>query len=169
MGRWCWDLEELDSDIAWIQNWTLWYKAKVKIFHSKYYQLNFSEECWKRLAAGSLERPQMSGGYTDKMTDVEHSAEETADPLTSLLLLGDNNWTVLLIDLIDSDPNNSTYRTWASEIIPDLALHKWTGINDRGFLQFKSTFFTSRDVSDNVLFACDTAYHARFKYNWYIS
>ena len=30
----------------------------------------------------------LSGGYTDKMTDVEHSAEETGDPLTSLLLLG---------------------------------------------------------------------------------
>ena len=46
------------------------------------------EECWVRLAAGSLARPQMSGGYTDKLTDVEHSAEETGDPLTSILLIG---------------------------------------------------------------------------------
>ena len=61
-----------------------------------------------------------------------------------------------------SDANNSTYRTWASDIIPDLALNKWTGINDKGLLQFKSTFFTSSEVSDTVLFSCDTAYHARY-------
>ena len=100
------------------------------------------------------------------MTDVEHSAEETGDTLTSLLLLGDNLIVFVLVEIllfvIVSDANNSTYRTWASDTIPDLALHKWTGINDKGLLQFKSTFFTSSAVSDNVLFSCDTAYHARY-------
>ena len=61
-----------------------------------------------------------------------------------------------------SDPDNSTYRTWASQTIPELALDKWTGVNDKGLLQFKSTYFTSDEVSDNPLFACDTAYHARY-------
>ena len=47
-----------------------------------------TEECWLRLATGSLARPEMAGGYTDRLTDVEHSAEETGDPLTSILLIG---------------------------------------------------------------------------------
>ena len=88
----------------------------------------------------------MSGGYTDRLTDVEHSAEETGDPLTSILLL---------------QPDNFIYRHWAANTLPQLALSLWTGINQKGGLQFKSTYFTSERVSGNLLLACDTAYHTR--------
>ena len=88
----------------------------------------------------------MSGGYTDRLTDVEHSAEETGDPLTSILLL---------------QPDNFIYRHWAANTLPQLALSLWTGVNQKGGLQFKSTYFTSERVSGNLLLACDTAYHAR--------
>ena len=98
------------------------------------------------MAAGSLARPEMSGGYTDRLTDVEHSAEETGDSLTSVLLL---------------QPDNTTYRHWAANTIPRLALDLWTGVNERGGLQFRSTYFTSEAVWDNLLVACDTAYHTR--------
>ena len=119
------------------------------------------EECWLRLAAGSLSRPRMSGGYTSKLTDVEHSAEETGDPLTSILLIG----MILSVnsDGITSclDPENVTYRSWAATTIPQLALNLWTGTNHKGRLQFKSTYFSSALVSENILVACDTAYHTR--------
>ena len=105
-----------------------------------------TEECWVRVAAGSLARASLSGGYTDRLTDVEHSAEETGDTLTSILLL---------------QPDNTTYRDWAANTIPHLALRLWTGVNEKGGLQFRSTYFTSEKVSGNMLLACDTAYHTR--------
>ena len=104
------------------------------------------EECWKNVAIGALSRPRMSGGYTDHMTDVEHSAEETGDTLISLLHL---------------DPTNTKWQEWAGVRLVQLATDKWMGINHHGRRQFMSTYFTSEEVSGNTLFACDTAYHSR--------
>ena len=104
------------------------------------------EECWKNVATGALSRPRMTGGYTDHLTDVEHSAEETGDTLTSLLLL---------------DSTNDTWKEWAGGRLVFLAENLWMGINHHGRRQFKSTYFTSKRVSENSLFACDTAYHSR--------
>ena len=38
---------------------------------------------------------------------------------------------------------------------------KWTGMNERGFLQFKSTYFTVEGVDPDPRKACDTVYHPR--------
>ena len=104
------------------------------------------EDCWKNVAVGALSRPRMSGGYTDHMTDVEHSAEETGDTLTSLLHL---------------DPLNNTWAEWAGGRLPNLAYDIWTGINHHGRRQFKSTYLSSDSTSGNPVYACDTAYHSR--------
>ena len=58
-------------------------------------------------------------------------------------------------------PENITYRDCAANTIPQLALGLWTGLNEKGGLQFRSTYFTSEKVSGNVLLACDPAYHTR--------
>ena len=53
-------MEELDSGIARVQNHLLWYQQDtVDITELK--EKSISEECWMKLAAGSLQRPQMSG------------------------------------------------------------------------------------------------------------
>lgn len=104
------------------------------------------EECWIRLAGGVLARPSMVAGYTDQLTDVEHSAELTGDPLTSLLLLR---------------PTNTSLQDWAAATLPDLARDLWMGTNNQGRQQFRSTYLTSRGAVDNVLVSCDTAYHSR--------
>jgi len=87
----------------------------------------------------------MAGGYTNIMTDVEHSSEDSADSVTPMLHLA---------------PNDPVWQERAREI-GTLMANQWTATNDRGFLQFQSTYFTSDAVSTNRDYACDTSYHTR--------
>lgn len=89
--------------------------------------------------------PSMTGGYTNQMTDVEHSAENTGDVITAMLHVAPDDpiWSQRAFDLAD------------------LMQNLWTGTNDLGFMQFKSTYFTSESVLAEPRFACDTAYHTR--------
>jgi hypothetical protein len=43
----------------------------------------------------------------------------------------------------------------------ELMENLWTGRNERGMLQFKSTYFTAEKVDSNPQRACDTVYHPR--------
>ncbi|MBD3267137.1 hypothetical protein GF373_10750 [bacterium] len=92
-----------------------------------------------------LNRPHMRGGYTSRVSDVEHTAEDSSDAMTPMM------------HLKPEDP------LWRKKVfaLADLFENLWTGINQRGFLQFKSTFFSAEKVDLKPQRACDTVYHPR--------
>ena len=97
------------------------------------------------LSEGIFDLPRMAGGYTNIMTDVEHSSEDSADSITPMMHLA---------------PEDPVWQERARKIAT-LMRDTWTATNDRGFLQFKSTYFNSDAVSINSDYACDTSYHTR--------
>jgi len=98
-----------------------------------------------RFSQAMMNQPHMAKGYTSHMTDVEHSAEDSADVITPMMHL---------------DPDNPVWKQRALRLA-DLMENLWTGRNERGFLQFKSTYFNVERVSDRAQQACDTVYHPR--------
>jgi len=87
----------------------------------------------------------MQQGYTTQMSDVEHTAEDSADAITPMMHL---------------DPDNPEWQARARRLA-ELMQTRWTGRNERGFLQFKSTYFTAEQVDPDPRRACDTVYHPR--------
>ena len=98
-----------------------------------------------RFSTALLAQPHMKGGYTSRMSDVEHTAEDTADVLTPMMHL---------------EPENEDWIQRALRIV-ELMEEKWTGVNERGFFQFKSTYFNADGVDESPARACDTVYHPR--------
>jgi hypothetical protein len=119
--------------------WRWWVPVLIG-FHSPkiaYAQARFSD--------AMMAQPHMAGGYTNRMTDVEHTAEDSADVITPMMHL---------------DPENPIWLRRAvrpAELMESL----WTAKNERGLLQFKSTYFTVDKVDKNPQRACDTVYHPR--------
>lgn len=99
----------------------------------------------ERLARGNLSRPALAGGYTSQLTDVEHTAEETADTLTPML------------HVAGADP------AWTGRVrrLLTLADQVWWGNNARGQLQFKHIDFNHERLGANAGRAYDTGYHVR--------
>lgn len=97
------------------------------------------------LSSRLLAQPHLAGGYHNRMMDVEHTAEDVSDALTPMMFLAPD------------EP------AWAQRVarLADLMEHLWTGRNERGQLQFKSTYFTSENVDLTPARACDTVYHPR--------
>jgi len=98
-----------------------------------------------RFSNALLSQPHLKPGYMTRMTDVEHSAEDTSDAMTPMMHL---------------DPENEVWRKRAYRLA-ELMETLWTGKNNRGFLQFKSTYFTANKVDASPVRACDTVYHPR--------
>lgn len=98
-----------------------------------------------RFSRALMNQPHMKQGYTTRMTDVEHTAEDSADAITPMMHL---------------DPANDLWRRYALRL-SEFMEERWTGRNERGFLQFKSTYFTADKVDTNPQRACDTVYHPR--------
>ena len=98
-----------------------------------------------RFSEALMGQAHMRGGYTWRMSDVEHTAEDSADVITPMMLL---------------DPDNAAWKKRAQRLA-DLMENVWTGRNRRGQLQFKSTYFTVDRVDDKPQRACDTVYHPR--------
>jgi hypothetical protein len=92
-----------------------------------------------------LSQPHLSKGYHSRMTDVEHSAEDGSDAMTPMMHL---------------EPDDPGWKQRALRLV-ELAETLWTGRNERGFLQFKSTYFTVDEVHKDPVRACDTVYHPR--------
>ena len=99
----------------------------------------------KKLSNAILSEPHMRKGYTSHLSDVEHTAEDTGDSITPMIFL---------------EPDERAWRTRALRII-ELADEVWMGENERGFLQFKSTWFSVDKVDLAPKRACDTVYHPR--------
>jgi len=98
-----------------------------------------------RFSAALMAQPHMKLGYTTRMSDVEHTAEDSADVITPMMHI---------------DPDDDLWRKRALRLA-ELMEALWTGRNERGFLQFKSTYFTATKVDTNPKRACDTVYHPR--------
>lgn len=98
-----------------------------------------------RLARGNLARPGLAAGYTSQLTDVEHTAEETADTLVPLLHVaaGEPAWTAAVHRLLA------------------LADKVWWGENARGQFQFKHIDFNHERLGADATRAYDTGYHVR--------
>jgi len=98
-----------------------------------------------RFSEALMSQPHMKGGYMSRMTDVEHSAEDSTDVILPMMHLApdDPAWTKRALRLAD------------------LMETFWTGTNERGLLQFKSTYFTVDQVDASPQRACDTVYHVR--------
>ncbi|MCD6392664.1 MAG: hypothetical protein J7M40_04070, partial [Planctomycetes bacterium] len=99
----------------------------------------------QRFSNAMMNQDHMKRGYTDRMTDVEHTAEDSADVITPMMHL---------------DADNELWKRRALRLV-ELMQTLWTGRNDRGGLQFKSTYFTVDRVDTNPQRACDTVYHPR--------
>ena len=98
-----------------------------------------------RFSEALLSQPHMKLGYTTRMSDVEHTAEDSADAITPMMHI---------------DPDNPAWNQRALRLV-ELMESLWTGRNQRGFLQFKSTYFTAEKVDLTPARACDTVYHPR--------
>lgn len=98
-----------------------------------------------RFSRALMNQPHMKQGYTTRMSDVEHTAEDSADAITPMMHL---------------DPANDLWRQYALRL-SEFMEERWTARNERGFLQFKSTYFTAETVDTNPQWACDTVYHPR--------
>ncbi|MBX3178366.1 MAG: hypothetical protein KF886_13480 [Candidatus Hydrogenedentes bacterium] len=99
----------------------------------------------EKLSRGLLSQKHMQGGYTDHVYDVEHTAEDSSDVLTPMLHL---------------DPDSAEWRERSMRLV-ELAESLWMGRNERGQLQFKSTYFSVDQVDESPKRACDTVYHPR--------
>jgi len=99
----------------------------------------------RRFSEAIMSQPHMAGGYMSRMTDVEHSAEDSTDAI---------------LPMVHLDPENPAWRQRALRLA-GLMESLWTGRNRRGLLQFKSTYFTVDRVDDDPQRACDTPYHVR--------
>ena len=102
-------------------------------------------EAQARFSRAILSQPHMKLGYTTRMSDVEHTAEDSADAITPMMHI---------------DPDNPDWSRRALRLA-ELMQSRWTGRNDRGFLQFKSTYFTAEKLDSTPARACDTVYHPR--------
>ena len=98
-----------------------------------------------RFSEAMMAQPHMRLGYTMRMTDVEHTAEDSADVITPMMHL---------------DSDNALWQARAVRL-GELMQSLWTGRNKRNLLQFKSTYFTAEKVDTNPQRACDTVYHPR--------
>ncbi|MCP4257032.1 MAG: hypothetical protein GY774_05840 [Planctomycetes bacterium] len=98
-----------------------------------------------RFSTALMNQPHMKLGYTTRMSDVEHTAEDSADVITPMMHI---------------DPDNDIWRRRALRMA-ELMEQFWTSRNERGLLQFKSTYFTANKIDTNPARACDTVYHPR--------
>jgi len=99
----------------------------------------------ERFSEALMDQAHMRLGYTTRMSDVEHTAEDSADVITPMMHL---------------DPDSDVWSKRALRLAEFMET-LWTGRNERGFLQFKSTYFTADKVDLSPKRACDTVYHPR--------
>ncbi len=102
-------------------------------------------ESQARLSNGLFSLERMSKGYTAIMSDVEHTAEDSGDTCTAMMHI---------------DPDSQIWEKRALRMA-ELMRDKWTGRNERGFLQYKSTYFNVNEVDLSPKRACDSVYHPR--------
>ena len=85
-----------------------------------------------RFSKAALARPHVTKhGFLDKITDVEHAAEDTTDNLVPLMVL---------------EPSEQRWHDWTQRIV-GIMDRVWTAKNERGGRQFRSFYFSASEVS----------------------
>ncbi len=97
----------------------------------------------ERLADALFQQPHLKDGFTSRLTDVEHASEDTTDTILPMMLL---------------NPEDPLWKGRAHRLL-ELMRARWTGRNQRGFLQFKSIYFGAAEVDGRPARAFDTVYH----------
>ncbi len=97
----------------------------------------------ERTSNGIFARPHLRAGFTSRVTDVEHSNEDTTDTILPMMHLR---------------PDEPLWQQRALRLT-ELMQNTWTGRNARGFLQFKSIYFSVDKVDETARRAFDTVYH----------
>lgn len=97
------------------------------------------------LSEGVFNSSHMEKGFTSTMTDVEHAAEDSSDTITPMLIFA---------------PEDPIWQQRALKVFA-LAKNKFSGINEHGQLQFKSTFLNVDTIQTETEQAYDTFYHVR--------
>jgi len=93
-----------------------------------------------------LSQKHMKRGYSSRSSDVEHSAEDTADTITPMLHLR---------------PEKTFWQRKAMSAAK-LMESRWTGKNKRGFLQFRNIYLDQpANHRKKKNYAFDTVYHIR--------
>ena len=98
-----------------------------------------------RFSNAMMNQEHMKLGFTTRMSDVEHTAEDSADVITPMMHL---------------DPDSDLWQGRALKLAEYME-KLWTGRNERKQLQFKSTYFTAERNDRSSQRACDTVYHPR--------
>ncbi len=119
--------------------WRVWMPVLIAFDDPK---ITATQEFFSRAL---LSQPHMAGGYTSIMSDVEHTAEDSADTITPMMMIK------------TEDP----YWIGRAEQFATYMRDFWTGRNDRGLLQFRSTYFTATEIDLNPRKACATVYEGR--------
>lgn len=96
-----------------------------------------------RISSGIFQQPHLRAGFTSRVTDVEHSNEDTTDTILPMMHLA---------------PDDPVWKNRALRLA-ELMRDRWTGINARGQLQFKSIYFSVDKVDESPARAFDTVYH----------
>ena len=102
-------------------------------------------EAQSRFSEALMSQPHMKDGYTSRMSDVEHTAEDSTDAILPMMHLA---------------PQDPAWQGRARRLV-HLMETLWTGENARGRLQFKSTYFIATKVDEESRRACDTPWHVR--------
>lgn len=117
--------------------WRSWVPVMIAFEHPKI------TEAQAFFSKALLSQDYMKGGYTNHVYDVEHTAEPTTDTITPMMHLA---------------PDDPVWQKRALRLA-ELMQTVWTGRNERGQLQFKSTYFNCDRVDPDPKKACDTPYH----------
>ena len=102
-------------------------------------------EAQRKLSGGLFQLDRMQDGYTSRISDVEHTAEDSGDTITAMMHI---------------NPEDEVWKQRALRLAT-LMREQWSGTNERGQLQFKSTYFSANEVDLTAKRACDTVYHPR--------
>lgn len=120
-----------------VEMWRWWAPALIAFEDPV---INAAQE---RISKGMFQQPHLSKGFTARLTDVEHANEDTTDTVLPMMHL---------------QPDDPLWKERALRLA-ELMDGAWTGRNQRGFLQFKSIYFSVDRVDLSPRRAYDTVYH----------
>lgn len=127
---------------GWGDDVEMWRKWMPVLFAFEDEKAIASQE---KLFEGLYGLSRMKKGYTEFLNDVEHTSEEYSDPIFCML---------------NMQPENPVWEQRALKVL-DYIENIWTGINEQGQLQFKSSWFNVDKIHEDEKRACDTPYHSR--------
>ena len=122
-----------------VEMWRVWLPILAGFDDPK---VNHSQE---KLASALLSQKHLAKGYSSKMNDVEHTAEDTSDVITPMMLI---------------NRDDQQWRQRAMKIT-EIAKAKWMGKNQRGQWQHMSSFLNVDGIDSDPVHAVDTTYHCR--------